>query len=76
MSRKFNASHKTAEEGLVIFHKFLAKHYDEDWDFRIASASALYIVTKHRNPCNAKYYTNYLWERLTKDYQINEDELK
>jgi len=71
MWNRFGASQQAAQEGLVIFHRFAAKYFKVDWDLRIVAAAAMYIVTKYRRPVKSRYYTDYLYEKLIKDFHID-----
>ena len=70
MWTKFSANNITAEQGLFLFHMFLAKYYDEDWDYRVVAGVSLYVTTKHKIPMTSYKYKDLIWKMLEWDFQI------
>ena len=70
MWTQFSSNNITAQQGLFLFHMFLAKFYREDWDFRVVSAVALYIATKHKTPMSPHKFKDLTWKILEADFQI------
>lgn len=51
---RYEASHTIAQQGLILYYKFIAKHYCEDWDFRVVAASAFYLAMKKKTQLKGK----------------------